>query len=77
MGFNIQEIRKITNFMRKNGILQYRNADFEIKLSVKALKIPQRKSNKEFVPFDKIKMEEAYTEDEILNWSSTPVGVGP
>ncbi len=73
MGFDNQELRKIVNFCKKNGIIQYRNADFEIKLSVRALRPSKSKQSK--VPV-KVEKPEELNDEDMLFWSSTPIGVG-
>jgi len=50
---NLAELRKITTFMRKNGLLVFRNADFEIRLSRQAFKLPKPKITKD----ERINME--------------------
>jgi len=70
MGKSIAELRKIVNFCRKNGILSYRNQDFEIKLSRQALKLPRPRIKNEHHDV------KAPTAEDLLFWSSAPVGMG-
>ncbi len=72
---NLSDLRKITAFMRKNGILCFRNAQFEIRLSRQALKIPIPKSKADIPHVDSDPQARPPTQDELLFWSSTP-GIG-
>jgi hypothetical protein len=68
MGLSIKELRKIVNFCKKNGIIQFKSEGFEFTISDKALKLPIKKTEKQAVPIA------GYQESQMdmRLWSSTP-----
>lgn len=69
MGLNIKDIRKVVNFCRKNGLIQFKTSDFEFTISERALKLPTSRSNKN--PIGNMKQDPL---PDLLLWSSTPYG---
>ena len=70
---SIKELRKIVNFCRKNGIIQYKSEGFEFTISERALRLPITK-HKVAIPIAGISQLENGMPDMRL-WSSTPPGM--
>jgi len=68
-GINLKEIRKITAFCRKNGIIVFRCSGFEFRIAQKALRLPKPKIQKVDVPIAGMPSQQ-----DLLLWSSTPQG---
>lgn len=65
------ELAKIVAFMRKTGILKYRNSEFEICLSRQALKLPKPRVKK-VAASEGMQAPLAPNSLDMLLWSSTP-----
>lgn len=69
MGLSLKELRKISNFCRKNGIINYKCADFELTFSGNALKLPKPKTEKVEIPIAGMHSQQL---PDLTLWSSTP-----
>lgn len=69
MGFSVKELRKISNFCRKNGIINIKCVDFDITFSERALKLPKPKAEKIEIP---IAGMHSHQLPDLTLWSSTP-----
>ena len=67
---NIKELKKLTNYCRKAGILHLKTADMEISLSPAAL-FPEPKQTE--TESDTTPTKPALTDEDILFWSSAGI----
>jgi hypothetical protein len=70
MGLSIKELRKIVNFCKKNGIIQFKSEGFEFTISERALKIPVTKHKIAIPIAGMTKIEDGMPDMRL--WSSTP-----
>ena len=69
---DIKELKKLTEFCRKNGIISLKKGDFEINLSPTSL-FPHKPSKDD----DKPLVEESqFTDEEELLWSASGIPEG-
>lgn len=71
-----KDLIKLVAFMRKNGVTRYKSGDLEIDLAISSL-FPESeyKKKKALIENDSPAVDSpTFTEEQILNWSSTPAG---
>jgi len=68
MGINLKELRKISNFCRKSGIIIYETGEFKLTFSERALKLPKPKPKKVEIPIAGL----PNNMPDLTLWSSTP-----
>lgn len=67
---SIKDLRKIVNFCRKNGIISFRNAEFEFKISRQALNLPKKRDKLIEVPIAGLpEQSKAPSDLDMLLWS--------
>jgi hypothetical protein len=68
---DIKELKKLTEFCRKNGIISLKKGDFEINLSPASLfpHKPRQEDNTDPIT------ENPYTDEQMMMWSSA--GIAP
>jgi hypothetical protein len=71
MDLDLKKLRKITLFMKKEGVLSLKTQNIEISLSQSSLSFPKENSKKKKFTDEKLEEEEKnYTDEQILMWSS-------
>lgn len=71
---SLSEIRKIVRFCRKNGILRYKDGEFEINLKDMPLQTPGPEIQTNLVP--EFPSWDSLTPEQKLLWSATTDQVG-
>lgn len=78
---NVQDLKKIISFCRKNGITRVKMDGFEIELHPTALypesDYKKKKASEESPQTDALLETEKYSEEDLLFWSSAGIPDGP